>query len=98
MNRNNTNEMLPDNNTGKDDEAVERTQNNPIAKQGEEPDDQERTSTDTLKYIVADKLDPTIGSTRKTQQDRNLTADTEPILMKSSISKFNRDEHAMSTA
>jgi hypothetical protein len=37
--RNNTNEMLPDNNTGKDDEAVERTQNTPIAKQGEEPDD-----------------------------------------------------------
>jgi hypothetical protein len=31
--------MLPDNNTGKDDEAVERTQNTPIAKQGEEPDD-----------------------------------------------------------
>jgi hypothetical protein len=53
--------------------------------------------TDTLEYIVTDKLDPTIGSTRKTQQDRNLTVETEPILMKSSISKFNRDEHAMST-
>jgi hypothetical protein len=39
MNRNNTNEMLPDNSTRKDDEAVERTQNTPIAKQGEEPDD-----------------------------------------------------------
>jgi hypothetical protein len=46
MNRNNTNEMLPDSNTGKDDDTVERTQNTPIAKQGEEPDDQERTSTD----------------------------------------------------
>jgi hypothetical protein len=59
---------------------VERTQNTPIAKQGEESDDQERTPTDTLEYIVTDKLDPAIGSTRKTQQDRScLTADTEPI-------------------
>jgi hypothetical protein len=26
-----------------------------------------------------------------------LAVDTEPMLMKSSISKFNRDEHSMST-
>jgi hypothetical protein len=31
-NRNNTNEMLPGNNTGKDDEAVERTHNTKMAK------------------------------------------------------------------
>ena len=97
MNRNNTNEMLPDNNIGKDDETVKRTQNTPIAKQGEEPDDHERTTTETLECIGTDKLDPTTGSTRKTQQDRNLTVDTEPMLMKSSISKLNRDEHSIST-
>jgi hypothetical protein len=36
--------MLPDNSTKKDDEAVKRTHNAPIAKQGEEPDDHERTN------------------------------------------------------
>jgi hypothetical protein len=73
MNRNNTNEMLPDNSTGKGDGAVKRTQNTPIAiaKQGEEPDDHERTTTETVECIGTDKLDPTIGSTGKTQQDRN---------------------------
>jgi hypothetical protein len=95
MNRNNTNEMLPDNSTGKGDGAVKRTQNTPIAiaKQGEEPDDHERTTTETLECTGTDKLDPTIGSTGKTQQDRNLAVDAEPILMKSSTSKLNRDEH-----
>ena len=83
MNRNNTNEMLPNNNTGKDDETVKRTQNTPIAKQGEEPDDHERTTTETLECVGTDKLDPSIGSIQKTQQDRNLTADTKPILMNS---------------
>ena len=96
-NRNNTNEMLPENNTGKDDETVERTHNTKMAKQREEPGDQKRTSTATLDNIATDKLDPTIGSTREKQQDRNLTVNTEPILMKSNISKFNRGEHSMST-
>jgi hypothetical protein len=68
-----------------------------MAKQGEETGDQKRTSTDTLENIVTDKPDPTIGSTRGKQQDRNLAVDTEPILMKSSTSKFNRGEHPMST-
>ena len=77
---------------------MKRTQNIPIAKQGEEPDDHERTTTETLECIGTDKLDPTTGPIRKTQQDRNLTAaDTKPILMKSSISKLNRDEHPLST-
>jgi hypothetical protein len=90
--------MLPDNSTGKDDETAKRTQNTPIAKQGEEPDDHERTTTETLECIGTDKLDPTTGPIRKTQQDRNLTADTnKPILMKSSISKLNRDEHSLLT-
>jgi hypothetical protein len=95
--RNNTNEVLPENNTGKVDETVKRTHNVPIEKQGEEPDDHERTTTETLECIGTDKLDPTIGSIRKTQQGRNLTADTKPILMNSSISKLNRDEHSLST-
>jgi hypothetical protein len=64
-NRNNTNEMLPENNTGKDDETVERTHNTKMAKQREEPGDQKRTSTATLDNIATEKLDPTIGSTRK---------------------------------
>jgi hypothetical protein len=57
--------MLPENNTGKDDEAVKRTHNVPIANQGEEPDDHERTPTETLECIGTDKLDPTTGSIRK---------------------------------
>jgi hypothetical protein len=89
--------MLPENNTGKDDETVERTHNTKMAKQREEPGDQKRTSTATLDNIATDKLDPTTGSIREKQQDRNLAVSTEPILMKSSISKFNRGEHSMST-
>jgi hypothetical protein len=89
--------MLPDNSTEKDDETVKRTHNAPIAKQGEEPDDHERTTTETLECIGTDKLDPSIGSIRKTQQGRNLNADTKPMLMNSSISKLNRDERSLST-
>ena len=69
INRNNTNEMLPDNNTGKDDETVKRTQNTPIAKQGEEPDDHERTTTETLECIGTDKLDPAIDPSGKHNKD-----------------------------
>jgi hypothetical protein len=87
--RNNTNEMLPENNTGKDDEAVERTQNTPIAKRGEEPDDHGKTTTEALECIGTDKLVPSIGSIRKTQQGRNMTVDTKPALMNSSTSKLN---------
>jgi hypothetical protein len=93
--------MLPENNSGKDDETVERTHNTKMAKQREEPGDEKRTSTVTLDNIATDKIDPTIGSTRvptrEKQQDRNLNVNTEPILMKSSILKFNRGEHPMST-
>jgi hypothetical protein len=89
--RNNTNEMLPENNTGKDDETAKRTHNVPIANQGEEPDGHERTPTETPECIGTDKLDPTIGSIRKTQQGRNLAVDTKPMLMNSSTPKLNRD-------
>jgi hypothetical protein len=49
--RNNTNEMIPENNTGKDDETMKRLHNISIAKQGKEPNDHERTTTETLEYI-----------------------------------------------
>jgi hypothetical protein len=55
--RNNTNEMIPENNTGKEDEAVKRIHNISITKQGKEPDDHERTTTETLECISTDKLD-----------------------------------------
>ena len=89
--------MLPENNTGKDAETVARIYAIKMTKQCVTPSNEMRTPKVTLDNYPTNKLDPAIGPTRKTQQDRNLTADTEPILMKSSISKFNRDEHAMST-
>jgi hypothetical protein len=95
--RNNTNEMLPENSTGKDNETVERIHNISIAKQGKEPDGHERTTTETLECIGTDKLDPTIGPIREIKQVRNLTAGPKPILMNSSISKLNRDERLSPT-
>jgi hypothetical protein len=86
--------MLPENNTGKDVAAVERTHNIKMAKQRAEPSNEIRTPTATLENIATDKLDPTIGSTRENHQDRNPTASTEPILTTSSISKPNRGEHS----
>jgi hypothetical protein len=68
-NRNNTNEKLPENNTGKDDEAVEKTHNTKMAKQRgtrrrRATSDEKRTSTVALDSIATDKLDPAIGSTQ----------------------------------
>ena len=59
-NRNNTNEMLPENNTGKDVETVERIHNIKIEKQQVEPGNEIRTPTATLDNIATDKLDPTL--------------------------------------
>jgi hypothetical protein len=44
-NRNNTNEMLPENNTGKDAETAERIHNIKIEKQQVEPGNEIRTPT-----------------------------------------------------
>jgi hypothetical protein len=80
MNRNNTNETLPENNTGKDVEAVEKTHAIKMAKQRVAPGNEMRTHTATLDNFPTNKLDPTIGSTREKNQDRNPTAnDVEHI-------------------
>jgi hypothetical protein len=56
-NRNNTNEMLPENNTGKDVETVERTHTIKMAKQRVTPGNEMRTPTATLDNFPTNKLD-----------------------------------------
>jgi hypothetical protein len=89
--------MLPENNTGKEVEAVERTHTIKMAKQRVAPGNETRTPTATIDNIATDKLDPTTGSTREKHQDRNPAVKTESTLTTSSISKFNRGEHSKST-
>jgi hypothetical protein len=70
-NRNNTSEVLPENNTGKDAETAERIQALEMTKQYITPSNKMRTSKATLDNYPTNKLDPTIGSTRKENRDRN---------------------------
>jgi hypothetical protein len=95
--RNNTNEMLPENSSGKDDEIMKKIHNISIAKQGEEPNNHGITTTETLEYIDTDKSDPTIGSIREITQERSLTIGSKTILTTQSLSKLNRDERLSST-
>jgi hypothetical protein len=48
--RNNTNEMLPENSSGKVDETMKMIHNISTAKQGEEPNNHGITTTETLEY------------------------------------------------
>jgi hypothetical protein len=89
--RNNTNEMLPENSSGKDDEIIKMIHSISIEKQGEEPNNHGRATTETLEYTGTDKLDPTIGSIREIKQERSLTVGSEPIRTTQSLSKLNRD-------
>jgi hypothetical protein len=94
-NRNNTFDMLPENNTGKDAEAVARIYTIKMTKQYITPSNKMRTSKAALdNYPTNNKLDPTIGSTRKENRDRNPVGKTELALTTSSISKSNGSEHS----
>jgi hypothetical protein len=56
-----------------------------------------RTSKATLHHYLTNKLDPTIGSTRKENRDRNPVKKMELSLTTSSTSKPNGSEHSKST-
>jgi hypothetical protein len=95
--RNNTNAMLPENSSGKDDEAMKMIHNISTAKQGEEPNSHGITTTEALEHIELDKLDPTTGSIREIKQERSLAIGSESALTTQSLSKLNRDERSSPT-
>ena len=96
-NRNNTSDMLPENNTGKDVEITERTQALKGTKQYRTPNNKMRISKATLDNYPTNKVDPTIGSTRRENRDRNPVGKPEIPLTTSSISKSNGSEHSRLT-
>jgi hypothetical protein len=81
--------MLPENNTGKDVGITERTQALKETKQYRTPNNKMRISKATLDNYPTNKVDPTIGSTRRENRDRNPVGKPEIPLTKSSISKHN---------
>jgi hypothetical protein len=89
--------MLPENNTGKDVEITERTQDLKGTKQYRTPNNKMRTSKATPDNYPTNKADPTIGSTRRKNRDRNPVGKPETPLTKSSISKYNGSEHSRLT-
>ena len=96
-NRNNTFDMLPENNTGKDAEAVARIYAIKMTKQCVTPSNEMRTPKVTLDNYPTNKLDPTTGPTREKNRDRNQVLKTELTLTTSSISKPNGSEHSKLT-
>jgi hypothetical protein len=68
-----------------------------MTKQYITPSNKMRTSKATLDNYPTNKLDPTIGSTRKENRDRNPVGKTELSLTTSSISKSNGSEHSKLT-
>jgi hypothetical protein len=87
--------MLPENNTGKDAEAVAGIYAIKMTKQYITPSNKMRTSKAALDNYPTKKLDPTIGSTRKENRDRKPVVKTELSLTTSSISKFNGSEQPL---
>ena len=63
--------MLPENNTGKDAEAVARIYAIKMTKQYRTPNNKMRISKAISDNYPTNKVDPTIGSTRKENRDRN---------------------------
>ena len=88
-NRNNTSDMLPENNTGKDVEITERTQDLKGTKQYRTPNNKMRTSKAPLDNYPTNKVDPTIGSTRRENRDRNPVGKPEIPLTK--LSRFSAE-------
>ena len=95
-NRNNTSDMLPENNTGKDVEITESTQAFKGMEKYRTPK-QSKDTKDTDDNDPTNKEDPTIGSTRKENRDRNPAGNPESTLTKLSISKYNGSEHSRLT-
>ena len=93
-NRNNTSDYAPENNTGKDVEITESTQALKGTKQYRIPNQKMRTSKDISDNYPTNKVDPTIGSTRRENRDRNPVGKPEIPLTTSSISKSNGSEHS----
>jgi len=85
--------MLPENNTGKDVEITESTQALKGMKQYRTPK-QSKDTKDTGDNDPTNKEDPTIGSTRKENRDRNPDGKLENTLTKLSISEYNENKHS----
>jgi hypothetical protein len=97
-NRNNTTDMLSENNTGKDVETAVAIYAIKRAKQCATPSNEMRTPKATLDNYPTNKLDPTIGPTREGNRDRNPVVKTElTLVMTSSTSKSNGSEHSKLT-
>ena len=92
-NRNNTSDMLPENNTGKNVEITESTQAFKGMGKYRTPK-QSKDTKDTDDNDPTNKEDPTIGSTRREIQDRNPDGKLENTLTKSSISEYNENKHS----
>ena len=92
-NRNNTSDMLPENNTGKDVEITESTQALKGMEKYRTPK-QSKDTKDTGDNDPTNKEDPTIGSTRKENRDRNPDGKLENTLTKLSISEYNENKHS----
>jgi hypothetical protein len=95
-NRNNTSDMLPENNTGKDVEITESTQALKGMKQYRTPK-QSKDTKDTSDNDPTNKEDPTIGSTRRENRDRNPVGKPETTLTKLSISEYNGSKNSRLT-
>jgi hypothetical protein len=84
--------MLPENNTGKNVEITESTQAFKGMEKYRTPK-QSKDTKDTGDNDPTNKEDPTIGSTRKENRDRNPDGKPENTLTKLSISEHNGNKH-----
>jgi hypothetical protein len=97
MERNNNQGMLPKNRSGKDDEIIKMIHTLTTRKEGENLDKPGTTTTETFEYIDTDKLDPTIGSNCKIEQEQTFIEGSESTPTTQSLPKLNRDERLSPT-